>query len=71
VGFRIVIFPGIALSAALTSVTVAMEELKEKGTVKKVEGKGLSPRKLFEVCGLDECLAFDREAGGVAFGEGV
>jgi 2-methylisocitrate lyase-like PEP mutase family enzyme len=70
-GFRIVIFPGIALSAALTSVTVAMEELKEKGTVKKVEGKGLSPRKLFEVCGLDECLAFDREAGGVAFGEGV
>lgn len=72
-GFRVVIWPGIALSAALTSVTVAMEELKRRGTVgtKQEGGKGLSPRKLFEVCGLDDCLAFDREAGGVAFGEGV
>lgn len=68
-GFRIVIFPGVALGRVLVGVTEVMEELRRKGTVGKVHA--VSPRNLFEVCGLDECLKFDREAGGGAFGEGV
>jgi 2-methylisocitrate lyase-like PEP mutase family enzyme len=73
-GFRIVIFPGLALSAVLVAVTGAMEELRRTGTVVKDGGpvaRSLSPKALFEVCGLDECMAFDREAGGVAFAKGV
>lgn len=73
-GFRIIIFPGLALSQVLVAVTGAMTELRETGTVKKDSSalaKSLSPRALFEVCGLNECMAFDKEAGGVAFATGV
>jgi 2-methylisocitrate lyase-like PEP mutase family enzyme len=73
-GFRIIIFPGLALSQVLVAVTGAMAELKDTGTVKKDSSaiaKSLSPRALFEVCGLNECMAFDKEAGGVAFAKGV
>ena len=73
-GFRVIIFPGLALSQVLLTVTGAMNELKHTGTVKKdgpLVAKSLSPRALFEVCGLNECIAFDEEAGGVAFAKGV
>lgn len=73
-GFRIIIFPGAALSQVLVGVTGAMKELKEMGTVKKDDSalaQSLGPRALFEVCGLSECMAFDKEAGGVAFAKGV
>jgi 2-methylisocitrate lyase-like PEP mutase family enzyme len=73
-GFRIIIFPGLALSQVLVAVTGAMDELKRTGTVKKDSSKlakSLSPRALFEVCGLNECMAFDKEAGGVAFAHDV
>ena len=73
-GFRIIIFPGLALSQVLVAVTGAMNELRKTGTVKRdssAVAKSLSPRALFEVCGLSECMAFDEEAGGVAFAKGV
>ena len=73
-GFSVIIFPGLSLSQVLVTVTRAMEELKQTGTVKKdtsVLTESSSPRTLFEVCGLNECMAFDKEAGGTAFANGV
>jgi 2-methylisocitrate lyase-like PEP mutase family enzyme len=73
-GFSVIIFPGLSLSQVLVTVTRAMEELKQTGTVKKdtsVLTESLSPRTLFEVCGLNECMAFDKEARGTAFADGV
>ena len=67
-GFRLVVYPGLALAPVLRSVTAAMTELKETGSVKRDESFG-GPRALFEVCGLDQCMAFDKAAGGVALAD--
>ena len=62
-GFRLVVHPGLALAPVLRSVTAAMTELLETGSVKPEQTFG-GPRALFEVCGLNQCIAFDKSAGG-------
>lgn len=45
------------------TTTALMKALKETGIVKKdrsAVAKSLSPKALFEVCGLDKCMAFNR-----------
>ncbi|KAK6428275.1 hypothetical protein LTR95_015583 [Oleoguttula sp. CCFEE 5521] len=69
-GLRIVIHPGFALGPVLTSVTAAARELRKTGAINP--GKDpMPPRALFEVCGLNHCIAFDKAAGGLAFQKGV
>jgi methylisocitrate lyase len=43
-----------------------MERLKKTGVVSAPEY--ISPKFIFEVCGLDETMAIDAAAGGSAFG---
>jgi 2-methylisocitrate lyase-like PEP mutase family enzyme len=72
-GFRIMIFPGLALGAVYESVTKACKELKEMGAVDeqaKKMGKG-GVLGVFGVCGLRECMEFDAKAGGRAYSQGV
>jgi 2-methylisocitrate lyase-like PEP mutase family enzyme len=70
--FKIVIFPGLMLSAVLESCSVAATELKNTGTVRLTERqKKEGPKGLFNVCGLAECTEFDKKAGGRAFSNGV
>ena len=67
-GYRLMIFPALALNAALTAVTDAYKELYETGdaTVADVDQqKGV--KRMFDTVGLQECIAFDAKAGGKAY----
>lgn len=68
-GFRIMIFSFASLAPAYMGIKSALERLKTEGVVGTPEG--LTPRKLFEVCGLSESMKVDTDAGGLAFSNGV
>lgn len=73
IGYRIAIHPALGIEVVYPAVRKAMRQLLDGGKVESVEkdGKRWSPREMFSVCGLDECLEFDREAGGKAFLDGA
>lgn len=70
-GFRIIIFPSMALAPVYEAVYEAAKVLMETGTVKPTPLMKRGPKAVFEVCGLDELLEFDRSAGGTTFKHGV
>jgi len=72
IGFRIMIHPGLALSAVIKSVTASLKELKSTGMVALTEEDLKSGVKsIFTVCGLIECMEFDKAAGGSSYTKGV
>lgn len=68
-GFRIIIFPFATIGPALTAMREGLEKLKQTG----LPGldKELTPQMLFRVCGLDDSVQLDAEAGGASFEGGV
>ncbi|KAF7717398.1 2,3-dimethylmalate lyase [Penicillium ucsense] len=68
-GFRIMIFSFASLAPAYLGIRDSFQRLLTEGVVGTPEG--LSPRKLFEVCGLSESMKVDTEAGGDGFANGV
>ncbi|KAI1325848.1 Phosphoenolpyruvate/pyruvate domain-containing protein [Xylariaceae sp. FL0255] len=70
-GFRIIIFPGLALGPVYEAVKNATDSLKENGRARPVEALKNGPKALFEVLGLNEAVAFDISAGGKSFAGGV
>lgn len=75
IGYRLAIWPCLALTASYLSLRKAARELKTTGAVAetrdedgKVQG-GI--RELFEVCGLEQCAQFDRDCGGADYEKGV
>ncbi|KAF1808390.1 2,3-Dimethylmalate lyase [Eremomyces bilateralis CBS 781.70] len=69
IGFRLIIWPFAALAPAYVAIKATMEKLKQDGVAEAP--KELSPRRLFEVCGLGESMALDKAAGGQAFEKGA
>lgn len=69
IGFRIVIFPFAALGPAVVAMREALEKLKRDGLPGL--SRDLTPQLLFRVCGLEESIKVDEEAGGEAFEGGV
>ncbi|KAJ9144997.1 Carboxyphosphonoenolpyruvate mutase [Pleurostoma richardsiae] len=69
-GYKIVIHPAFALAPVFSAVTDAAKALKGTGAMSEAE-KLTSPKAMFEVCGLNEAVAFDIAAGGKLFSEGV
>jgi methylisocitrate lyase len=69
IGFRMIIFPFATIGPALTAMREGLEKLKRLG----LPGldQELTPQMLFRVCGLDEKMRLDAEAGGAAFEGGV
>ncbi len=67
IGFKMIVFPTMALAPVHESVLDAARYLKEHGTVKPTAVMEKGPRALFEVCGLKELMAFDVSAGSNAF----
>lgn len=65
-GFRIMIWPTLLVEAVISPLKNALRILREEGTHDSCEPIG--PRALFEVCGLNELMAFDESVGGKAFG---
>lgn len=68
-GFRIMIFPFVALAPAYTAIKQGMKKLKTEGVMGAE--KELIPRELFEVCGLEASMKLDPKAGGKAFEKGI
>lgn len=71
-GFKLIIYPGLCLEPVFESVTRAMEGLKKDGAPPQSgqDRKG-SPKALFEVVGLRECIGLDAAAGGASYTGGV
>ena len=64
-GFRIMIFSFASLAPAYVGIKTALERLKTEGRVGTAAN--LTPKRLFDVCGLSESMNIDKEAGGTAF----
>ena len=72
IGYRVMIYPGLALSAVYESVRTACRGLKQEGKVNLSEQERKAGVKgIFGVCGLSECMEFDKKAGGKAYDLGV
>jgi 2-methylisocitrate lyase-like PEP mutase family enzyme len=71
-GYRLIIYPGLALNAVMLSVTAAYKELYEKGSVHVSDDQlKAGVKRMFNVVGLQECIAFDAKAGGTSYSKGV
>lgn len=68
-GFKIIIFPFASLGPALTAIRAGLEKLKRDGLPGLSED--MTPQALFRVCGLDESIKLDADAGGESFENGV
>ncbi|THC94284.1 hypothetical protein EYZ11_006220 [Aspergillus tanneri] len=68
-GFRIMIFSFASLAPAYLGIKGALERLKNDGITGIPDG--LSPKRLFEVCGLMDSVRIDTDAGGSGFANGV
>ncbi|ROV99463.1 hypothetical protein VMCG_06362 [Cytospora schulzeri] len=68
-GFRIIIFSFATLAPAYTAIRETLLRLKNEGVTGTPDG--ITPVKLFEVCGLEHAMSVDSGAGGGAFSEGV
>ena len=66
-GFRVIIFSFASISPAYTAIRNTFEWLKEYG----VTGSSVSPKTIFNVCGLQDLMVIDEQAGGDAFKKGV
>ena len=64
-GFRIMIFPAIALTTVITSVKEKLKNLQNEGT-DYTEKDEMGIKEAFMMCGLNESLQIDKDAGGVA-----
>jgi len=71
IGFKIIIYPAFALGPVFNAVSAVAKELKESGDIKATEISGKGPKQIFEVCGLNEAIAFDVAAGGKLYTKGV
>lgn len=71
-GFRIIIFPTLALNEVYKSVAKAFQGLRTEGNFLYDQKKGdPSLKQMFEVCGLQEAMDFDTMAGGDMYFNGV
>ncbi|KAM7199068.1 Pyruvate/Phosphoenolpyruvate kinase-like domain containing protein [Naviculisporaceae sp. PSN 640] len=71
IGFKIVIWPCFAMTAAYLAYQRAARELLETGEIKEQEDGKWGVREIFEVCGLGSCVEFDQAMGGSGFRGGV
>jgi 2-methylisocitrate lyase-like PEP mutase family enzyme len=71
-GFKIIIYPALSIEAAYQSIWDSVRVLKAKGDMPVTERQQKEGvRAIFGVCGLMECVEFDKKAGGSAYNKGV
>jgi 2-methylisocitrate lyase-like PEP mutase family enzyme len=73
IGYKLAIFPCLALEQVYPIVRKAIQQLMNTGNVGAPGENGvrIGPRELFQVCGLDDMVALDNEAGGTAYAKGA
>ena len=59
-GYKIIVYAALCLGPIYLAVSRAMEVLKTTGDCEKF-GSEVSPHKIFDICGMSDLLAFDRE----------
>jgi methylisocitrate lyase len=67
IGFRLIIHPLAAMCPAYLAIKEGLEKLKRTGRMD--HDPNLTPQFIFNVCGLQESMAVDAEAGGSSFAE--
>lgn len=71
-GYRLMIYPGLGLNAVMHSVAASYKELYEQGLVTVTEeDQKNGVKKMFNVVGLQQAIAFDARAGGNMYATGV
>jgi 2-methylisocitrate lyase-like PEP mutase family enzyme len=68
-GFKIMIWPFAGLAPAFIAMRECFERVKKTGLAEAPAE--VTPRKIFEVCGLDDSMKIDEEAGGETFVNGA
>ena len=63
-GFRIVVYPCACLGAVFEHGSAALKYLKDNG---KEQDTDYGVRKMFEISGLNDAIAIDKQAGGRAY----
>jgi len=66
-GFKILIFSFAALAPAYVAIKATFEWLKAEG----VTGTSISPKTIYQVCGLKESIEIDQNAGGNVYSKGI
>lgn len=66
-GFRVVIFSFASLAPAYTAIKNTLQCLRDSG----VTGSNVSPKTIFTVCGLEDLMTIDEQAGGNSFKAGI
>ena len=66
-GYRAILFSFVTIAPAYTAIQKTLEDLKENGFV----SNKVTPKRIFQVCGLGEEMEIDEAAGGTAFAKGV
>lgn len=64
-GFKVMIWSFATLAPAYLAIRTAMETMKNTG--RSNDPPEITPRKIFEVCGLEASMRIDEEAGGRAY----
>ncbi|KIY00049.1 uncharacterized protein Z520_04687 [Fonsecaea multimorphosa CBS 102226] len=65
-GFRIIIYPGLCIGPVLESVGKELKVLQTTGKTTARSSAG-GVKEAFNLCGLQECIDIDKEAGGKAY----
>jgi len=68
-GFRVIIFSFASLAPAYVAIKNTMQLLKNEG--RTGTASTVTPKAIFQVCGLGESMEVDEAAGGHAFAKGV
>ena len=68
-GFRLMIFSFASIAPAYQAIRSTFQKLKDEGII-GTKGE-ITPRKIFEVCGLEDLVEIDMSTGGSSFKEGV
>ena len=68
-GFKIMIWPFATWAPAYVAMKEGLEKLKKTGVAGTPSY--ITPRHLFEICGLEASMKIDKEAGGISFSQGA
>ncbi|KAF2098862.1 Phosphoenolpyruvate/pyruvate domain-containing protein [Rhizodiscina lignyota] len=71
-GYKIMIYPAISFEAAYQAIWDSAKELKQtKDIIITERQKKEGVKAVFGVCGLMDCVEFDKKAGGQSYNKGV
>ena len=65
-GFRVIIYPGLCIGPVIESVRKELKVLQTTGKSSPIDASS-GIKDAFNLCGLQECVEIDKQAGGRAY----